>query len=81
MNPIKFKEQNCIIAKEQPQYLQLPAYKSDDGIVTTCWKLSFSERIKILISGNIWIELMTFNHPIQPQRLSINNPIELINRR
>ena len=76
MKPVKFKQQNCVIAKDQPEYLPLPAYKNEDGIVTTCWKLSFIERIGILITGKIWWQIMTFNKSLQPQRPSIKNPLE-----
>ncbi len=76
MKPIKFKQQNCVIAKDQPEYISLPSYKDNDGIVTTCWKLSFLEKIKLLINGKIWLQVMTFKHPLQPIRLSIKNPLE-----
>jgi hypothetical protein len=76
MKPVKFKQQNCIYAKDQPEYLSLSAHKSEDGMVTTCWKLSFAERIGILITGKIWWQIMTFNKPLQPQRPSIKSPLK-----
>ncbi len=33
MKPIEFEEQNCIYAKDQPEYLPLPAHKTEDGRV------------------------------------------------
>ena len=75
MKPVKFKQQNCVCAENQPEYIPLPAYKSKEGIVTTCWKLSFVERIKVLFRGNIWWQTMTFNKPLQPQRPNVQNPL------
>ncbi len=61
-----------IYAKDQPEYLQLPALKFDDGLVVSKWKLSFVERIKILFTGNIFLGLLTFNKPLQPIKLSLS---------
>ena len=68
MKPIKFKEQNCTYAENQPEYLPLPAFKSDEpgGQVTSCWSLSFSERVRVLFTGKIWVSLMMFNKPLTP---------------
>ena len=68
MKPIKFKEQNCTYAENQPQYLPLPAFKSDEpsGQVTSCWSLSFSERVRVLFTGKIWVSLMMFHKPLTP---------------
>jgi len=74
MKPIEFKEMTCILAKDQPQYLPLPVHIDKDGIVTSCWKLSLKERIKMLFSSKIWISVMTFNKPLQPQLIHVNNP-------
>lgn len=68
MKPIEFKEQNVVYAKDQPEYLPLPAHKVDSpqGEVISCWKLSFTERIRILFSGILWVSLLSFNKPLTP---------------
>ena len=76
MKPVKLKQQNCVFAKDQPEYLPLSAHRDEDGVVTTCWKLSFVERIVILITGKIWWQIMTFNKSLQPQRPSVKNPLK-----
>jgi len=45
MKPIKFKQSNITFAKDQPEYLPLPAFKDDgpDGLIISCWKLTISE--------------------------------------
>jgi hypothetical protein len=75
MKPIKFKQQNCTYAQHQPEYLPLPAHKNKENIVTTCWKSSFIEKIIFLMTGKIWVQIMSFNNPLQPQKINIKNPL------
>ncbi len=79
MNPIRFEQCNCIMGENQPQYLPLHAcrHKDDNGTVTTCWELSFRERLRILFTGKIFLSLLTFDKPIQPQKISLVNPLEV----
>jgi hypothetical protein len=67
MKPIYFKEHNVVFAKDQKEYLPLPAHKDDDGVVTSCWRFSFLERLKVLFVGRVYLSQMTFNQPLQPQ--------------
>ena len=69
MQPTYFKEHNTVYAKNQKEYLPLPAHKTDDGIVISCWKMTLKERIKAFFTGKIYVSNMTFNMPLQPQRL------------
>lgn len=74
MKGIEFKHQNVVFAKDQPEYLPLPALKIDspNGEVVTCWKMSFKERIKVLFTGKVWMSLMMFDKPLTPSYLSVN---------
>ena len=74
MRIAEFPEQTVVIAKDQPQYLPLPAHIDADGLVTCCWKLSFIERLRLLVSGTVWHQIMAFHQPLQPQRLSLDKP-------
>jgi len=75
MKPINFKEANTIFAKNQPQYKSLPAWRTSedckDGQVISCWKMNFIERLKVLFTGKIYVCLLTFHKPIQPQKLRL----------
>jgi hypothetical protein len=73
---VEFKEQNTVYGKNQPEYLPLPAHHFNDepGRIACCWKLTFKERIKLLFTGVIWHEILTFEHRLQPQRLSLEKP-------
>lgn len=68
MKPIKFKEANIVFAEDQPEYIPLPAFRSNtpEGQVISCWTLSFRERIKVLFKGKIWLSLMMFGAPLAP---------------
>jgi hypothetical protein len=74
VKPIKFPEQTCTYAEDQPQYIPLPVHRTEDGNVTSCWALSWRERIKLLFTGRMWFQVMTFNQPLQPQLPSADKP-------
>ena len=76
MIPMKFKECNITFAKDQIEYIPLPAYIDTHGKVTTCWKFTFRERLKALFLGKIYLAMLTFNQPLQPLRLSFRKDIE-----
>ena len=64
-----------IFAKNQPEYIPLPAHVQPDGTVTIRWKLSWKERILIFLTGSLWHQILTFNSPLQPQKLITSCPI------
>lgn len=71
---INFPEVNCIFAKEQSQYRQLLCNHTADGLITCCWRFSIKDRLKILFSGIIWHQVLTFNNPLQPQLILVDKP-------
>lgn len=77
MKIVEFPEQTVVIAKDQPEYLPLPAYRfANDlqGRIVCCWRLSIWDRVKLLWTGRIWHQVLTFNHALQPQLLSVGKP-------
>lgn len=77
MKIIEFPQQTTVIARNQPEYIPMPAYqdlKDPQGMVICCWKLSLLERLRLLLTGKIWHAILTFKAPLQPQMLSIENP-------
>lgn len=75
MRPIEFPEANCVYAKDQPEYLPLPVYKTDYGSVTACYELTFKEKIRILFGAKVWFTLLTFNNRLQPQRAEVSRKL------
>lgn len=62
-------------AENQEEYTTLPAYRDDEGMVVTRWKLSWKERFKIFFFGDLWLSVLTFNKPLQPVKLDVTCPI------
>lgn len=68
MKPIKFDGANVVFG-------ELPAEKNPaTGVVLTCWKFSPDELKKIQETGVIWLEMFTFNQPLQPVCLDVERP-------
>ena len=74
MKPIKFEEHNRVYGKNQPEYIPLPAWASDEGTVVTCWKLSWKNLVKVIFTRRVWMCALTFNQPLQPVRLDTKKP-------
>jgi len=79
MKPIKFKEQNCTYAENQPEYGNLPSYKDSDGVVTSCWELSLTERLRVLFTGKIWMGLWSGDRPLTPSLLTTKKSELIVN--
>lgn len=76
--PIEFPEQTVIIAKDQPQYIPLPAYQYErdrTGTVVFCWQLSEEELAELIRNnGVLYHTVQTFNRPLQPTMLDVVKP-------
>lgn len=66
MKAKKFKEANVVYGENQPQYLPLPAHKTEEGQAIFCFELDEEERKQIAETGELWVSLLTFNQPLQP---------------
>lgn len=77
MKATTFPEQTLVIAENQPEYESLPAHVVPGdhfGRVVFCWKLTWRERIKLLLTGKLWHHVLTFHQLLQPQRLEVTKP-------
>ena len=77
MEPIEFKGINVRYAEEQDEYQTLPAHRTPDGRVHTCWKLDGEDMMTVLQTGKIWLSIAAFNKPLQPVLLSVSPPLSL----
>lgn len=66
MKAKEFKEANVVYGENQPQYLPLPAHKTEEGQAIFCFDLDEEERKQIAETGELWVSLLTFNQPLQP---------------
>lgn len=62
--------ERVVLAKDQPEYLQLPA-NYDGMTVETVWKMTLRERLTSLFSGKVYVDILTFGKPMQPVRVSM----------
>jgi hypothetical protein len=60
-----------VFAENQPEYLPLPAAITGKGIVTTRWRLTWRERVELLLGEHLFVQVLTFNEPLQPIKLRI----------
>lgn len=78
MKIVSFPEQTAILAENQPDYyLPMPVHRhfnDAQGRITCCWRLSLRERVKLLFTGHIWHQVLTFYEPLQPQLLLLDKP-------
>ena len=68
-----------VLAKDQPEYIPLPVahIEYSDGVrsMISCYRLTVRERLKILLTGKVWWEQLTFGHPLQPQKIYLTEPL------
>lgn len=74
MTPISFPEHNAVLGKNQPEYRPLPVHRTADGTVVSCWRLTWRQRLRLLVTGRVWALQLTFNDPLQPQLLQTHSP-------
>ena len=75
MKPISFPEQTHLIAEEQDEYLTLPAFV-DDTMTVSLWALSWKERLRVLLTGRLWLLQLNFGGALQPQLPQTEYPFQ-----
>ena len=64
-----------VLAKGQKGSLPLPVarvlYTDGARSMISCYRLSWRERMQILLTGKVWWEQMTFGGRLQQQRMGI----------
>ncbi len=62
--------------KGQPEYRILPCIRFDDveGTPLCRMRLSWRERLRVLISGNIWLSQLTFGGRVTPVNAYFEQP-------
>jgi len=69
-----------VLAKDQPEYIPLPVacINYADGATSRIsrYKLSWRERLRVMWTGTIWWEQLTFGTPLQPQKMHLQEPFK-----
>jgi len=79
MSPvIEGRSGEIVFAKDQPEYNPLPALPVDDGYgtIVTRWRLTWRERLRVLVRGDVYLSVMTLGKALQPVLLEVNPPSE-----
>jgi hypothetical protein len=63
-----------VLAKDQPEYVPLPAVVNREGLVVTEWELDTDELERILRGARVRLRIQTFGHPVQPIQLDVMVP-------
>lgn len=65
-----------VLGENQPEYQPLPCWRwaLDNGAHTSCWRLSFWERLQVFLTGRLWITQLTFGHQLQPVLPTVHPP-------
>jgi hypothetical protein len=64
-----------VFAKDQPQYIPLPASVDSDGIVMTEWEPTAEELEMLLSGGRIRLWIYTFGQALQPVKVEVTKPM------
>jgi hypothetical protein len=73
VKPIDFPERNIVWAKDQAEYLPLPAFTNNTETISY-WQLTWRERVKVLWRGRLWLRQMNFGEKLQPQAPTVDRP-------
>lgn len=73
----KFKDLEIILAKNQPQYKELPVICIGDRVMHR-WTFTEDERKAILDGADLYITVMNFASPLQPISLLVSNNSEKV---
>lgn len=80
MELIRFEGHNVVYAENQPEYMPLPALAiaNDEREIICCWRLTWRERLQVLVTGRVWHHVLTFGRSLQPQLLAVKEPEAVI---
>jgi hypothetical protein len=74
-SPVIKGYREVIYAKNQPQYNRLPSIRMGAGEVITRWHMTWRERLRALLRGDVYLRVLTFNEPLQPLAMSTEPPL------
>jgi hypothetical protein len=64
--------QHVVYAADQPEYNPLPVWRKPQGEVVSRWRLTWRERIAALLGRPLYVEVLTFQAPLQPIYLTFS---------
>jgi hypothetical protein len=76
MKPVRFEGCNSELSNHDPEAKPVPVLELEEreGTVIICWKLTWRERLRVVLTGVIWNAVVTFHRPMQPVILTVKRP-------
>lgn len=65
-----------VYAVTKPEYVPLRTIRSKEGVVLSRWNLTRQQYEAIGNGADIYLEVQTFNQPLQPVRLAIGKDVD-----
>jgi hypothetical protein len=65
-------------AQTQEEYAPLPACRTEDGEVVSCFKPNLLARLAVLFGAKFYLTQLTFNRGLPPIRVSVRKPVYVI---
>ena len=68
---------DATFAKDQAPYVPLPVIVSmefESRRATSRWRMSWKDRIRALLFGDVYVQMLTFGRPLQPLKLLTKEP-------
>ena len=47
-----------------PEVYDLPVYKNEEGQSLSCWKMTWKERLEVLLTGRVWLWVIGHHPPV-----------------
>lgn len=66
MKAVNFIGCNVVFGANQQEYNPVPALKTEDGLVVTCFELTDEEVEQVIKNKRFYFAQLTFNSPLQP---------------
>lgn len=70
------ESQEVVYAANQPEYNPLRVLRSKEGVVLTRWTLTEAQHTAIANGADIYLEISTFNRPLQPIRMAVGSEVD-----
>lgn len=84
MKAVRFPECNTVFAEgneDHETYAFVDNSKKGNKDIVSCYRLSFLERLLVMVTGRMWVNITSFNGKLHPMRLSIIKQTMILTRK
>ncbi len=62
MSPIRVPRSHARARQGPAGVPPLPVHRTSDGTMVSCWRPTLWQRLRLLVTGRVWVMQMTFSH-------------------